>query len=123
MTKDCMTPPVHPPIKTPISTLPLASLEDSLHLFPAPYPVISRAFWTGTAPIMAELDAIVSPGEFAALPELDDDALAAIVRSLHAFEVDISQKRRKLHDVIDELQTEIGRRYQTGEISVDSLLS
>jgi len=75
------------------------------------------------APIMEGLDAIVGPAELGSLPDLDDESLAAIVEQLREYEIDISVKRRTLHDVIDELQAEIGRRYQAGEVSVDSLLS
>jgi hypothetical protein len=75
------------------------------------------------APIMADLDAIVGPGQLGSLPDAETQSLEATVAGLQAFESDISQKRRELHDIIDELQAEIGRRYQTGEVSVDSLLN
>lgn len=74
------------------------------------------------APIMAELDAIVGPAELGALPGAETADLAATVTKIQAFEARISQQRRRLHDVIDELQAEIGRRYQSGEVSVDSIL-
>jgi hypothetical protein len=38
------------------------------------------------------------------------------------FENDLSALRRRLHERIDALQAEIGRRYRDGEASVDSLL-
>jgi hypothetical protein len=75
------------------------------------------------APIMAELDGIIGPGELSSLPGLDTERLAAAVALVQAFESEISQQRHKLHDVIDILQAEIGRRYQSGEVSVDSLLN
>jgi hypothetical protein len=75
------------------------------------------------SPIVAELDAIVGPTELGSLPDRDDAALREIVSGLQAFDRDISARRRLLHDVIDALQAEIGRRYQAGEASVDSLLS
>ena len=74
-------------------------------------------------PIMADLDDILGPSELASLPDLDTETLATTVARLQAFDADISLKRRKLHDIIDELQAEISRRYQAGELSVDSLLS
>lgn len=74
-------------------------------------------------PIMADLDAIFGPAELGSLPTADIDSLQQAVAGLQAFEAEISQERRELHDIIDELQAEIGRRYQTGEVSVDSLLS
>ncbi len=69
-----------------------------------------------------ELDAIARPGALARLGDLPDDELSRLVAELSAYEHDISQMRRALHERIDALQAEITRRYRTGEASVDSLL-
>lgn len=69
-----------------------------------------------------DLDAVVGPGSLARLTELADDELTRIVDALSAYEVDVSARRRSLHERIDLLQAEITRRYRTGEASVESLL-
>lgn len=69
-----------------------------------------------------ELDAIAPPSTLASLGELDEDALVALVDRLGAYEREVSDRRRALHGLLDALQAEIGRRYRTGEASVDSLL-
>ena len=72
---DCRTPPVHPPMNTPnnillsllsLELVPIEGEDPSLHRLPAPYPIISKAFCTGTAPIMGEL-----PLQSDAIPKLD----------------------------------------------------
>ena len=68
------------------------------------------------------LDAVVGPGSLVRLTELDDDELARIVDALSGYEVEVSARRRALHERIDLLQAEITRRYRTGEASVESLL-
>ena len=69
-----------------------------------------------------ELDAIAGPGALARLTEQGDDDLAGLVERLSGYEVEVSRRRRALHERIDALQAEITRRYRTGEASVESLL-
>ena len=70
----------------------------------------------------SELDAVAGPGLLGRLPQLDDARLARLVEDLSAHEAELSARRRTLHERIDALQTEITRRYRTGEASVESLL-
>jgi hypothetical protein len=72
--------------------------------------------------LAARLDEIIPPDQLASLPELSDADLAAVVVLLHDLEREVSLKRRSLHAVLDGLQEEIVRRYQTGEATVDHLL-
>ena len=73
--------------------------------------------------LQAELEAIVSEGGLASLPEMDEEHVRRLEESLVSFEHEVSGKRRELHQRIDALQAEITRRYQTGEANVDTLLS
>lgn len=73
--------------------------------------------------LVAHLDAQVSPKELGALPELDDDRLGELLRALQDLEAEVSRRRRQLFRTIDALQGELARRYQTGEESIESLLS
>jgi hypothetical protein len=38
-----------------LQLVPIEGEDPSLHRLPAPYPIMSKAFWTGTAPIIGEL--------------------------------------------------------------------
>ena len=69
-----------------------------------------------------ELDAIVGAGSLGSLPDVSDEHLSEMIEALSAYEVDVSSRRRALHERIDALQAEITRRYRTGEASVESLL-
>jgi hypothetical protein len=73
--------------------------------------------------LQSELEAIVSEGGLASLPEMDEEHVRRLEEALVAFEHDVSANRRELHQRIDALQAEITRRYQTGEANVDTLLS
>jgi hypothetical protein len=73
--------------------------------------------------IAAEIDAVLGPEQFAALPELPDSALQAAAEQLTVLEHDVSAQRRRLHETIDTLQAEIVNRYKTGEATVDALLA
>jgi hypothetical protein len=68
------------------------------------------------------LDRIVSADRLGRLSEVADDQLVAIAEHLDAFEREVSNERRALHDVMDRLQEEVVRRYKTGEATVDTLL-
>ena len=86
---------------------------------------LPQSIGTGTVdPDLAEeLDRIISTGHLTDIGELGDDELAAAREALDAFEHEVSGLRRSLFDRIDALETELTRRYRTGEASVDSLLS
>jgi hypothetical protein len=69
------------------------------------------------------LDDIVDADALGRLPEFSDDELQRAVTELAAFEQEVSGGRRSVHEVIDQLQDEIVRRYKSGEANVDALLS
>ena len=72
--------------------------------------------------LAVELDRIVSESHLSELDRLTDEQLAAVATSLERFERTVSDLRRTLFDRIDAIETELTRRYRTGEASVDSLL-
>lgn len=72
--------------------------------------------------LRAELDALVGDGRIAAVTDMSDDELEALVERLASFERRISERRKAAFERIDALQAELTRRYRTGEASVDSLL-
>ena len=69
------------------------------------------------------IDAILDADGIAALPQLDDTDLRSTVAALRQLERETSTDRRALHEVMDQFQDELVRRYKTGEASVDSLLA
>ena len=68
------------------------------------------------------LEEILPAQRLAALSDIPDDELHRTAQELTDFERSISAQRRAVFDVLDRLQEEIVRRYQTGEATVDSLL-
>ncbi|MCP5026834.1 MAG: hypothetical protein GY929_11185 [Actinomycetia bacterium] len=73
--------------------------------------------------LITELDEIVSPSVLgSSTSEISDAELDRASAALQAFEQRVSGERRSLHERIDSYQTEITRRYRTGEASVQSLL-
>jgi hypothetical protein len=70
----------------------------------------------------ATLEAIAPADRMAEVSHLDDAGLEALVDALNAYERELSDQRRALHVVLDKLQGEVIRRYQSGEATVDSLL-
>lgn len=68
------------------------------------------------------LDAIAPADRMGVLPDVPDAEIEAMVEGLKTMETGVSRQRRQLHDVLDRLQEEVIRRYQTGEANVDSLL-
>jgi hypothetical protein len=69
------------------------------------------------------LDEIVDADSLASLPLLSDGELGEVVDTLAAFEHEVSAGRRAVHDIIDQLQDELVRRYKSGEANVDTLLT
>ncbi len=73
--------------------------------------------------LVARLDEVASPGRLTSVSSLPDPDLADLLGKMRAYEQELSTVRRRLHERIDALQAEIGRRYRDGEATVDSLLS
>lgn len=73
--------------------------------------------------LIEQLDGIVSPPELSNLGGFESGALGDLFERLRAMEIDLSRMRRQLHERIDLIQGEIGRRYRDGEASVDALLT
>jgi hypothetical protein len=53
---------------------------------------------------------------------LSDAEIGEVAVGLTEYERKVSARRRAILDVLDRLQDEIVRRYQTGEATVDNLL-
>jgi hypothetical protein len=70
----------------------------------------------------SRLDTVAGPHRLSALADLSDEVLASTIADLESLEHDVSSRRRELFDRIDALQAELTRRYQSGEVSVESLL-
>jgi hypothetical protein len=67
------------------------------------------------------LDEIVTISELSDPPAIGDRRLSEIVDALAQFEREISATRRSLQEVCDAISAEVVRRYQSGEVSTDSL--
>lgn len=72
------------------------------------------------ATLTDRLDAVISPGELSGVGDLDDARLDASFAAVSGLEQELSDLRRQLHDRIDAVQLEIGRRYRDGEASLES---
>jgi hypothetical protein len=72
--------------------------------------------------LLAGLDAVVDPAVLGRLDVLDAARLEELHERLRAHELALSGARRALHERIDAIQEEIGRRYRDGEASVESIL-
>lgn len=70
-----------------------------------------------------ELDKAVSPSQLSDVQSLSDSAVREIFEQLRSNELELSTLRRRLHERIDAIQSEIARRYRDGEASVDTLLN
>jgi hypothetical protein len=73
--------------------------------------------------LQAQLESVLPAARLAQLPEIPDEELESSSAALSELERTLSSHRRAVFDVLDHLQEEIVRRYQTGEATVDSLLS
>lgn len=73
--------------------------------------------------MVERLDRAASPADLSGVGQLSDDAVRELFERIRSFEVELSAVRRQLHERIDALQSEIGRRYRDGEASIDNLLS
>ena len=65
---------------------------------------------------------MASPSALSSIESLTDGDLRELFERIRSFEVEMSSIRRQLHERIDAIQSEIGRRYRDGEASVDSIL-
>ncbi|MEA2825634.1 MAG: hypothetical protein QOG43_73 [Actinomycetota bacterium] len=72
--------------------------------------------------LLAELDAVASPGALDSLSTLSDDDLQALATAFRQLEHRVSERRRALFARIDALQAELARRYKSGEANVGSVL-
>ncbi|HEX7275984.1 MAG TPA: hypothetical protein VF244_01285 [Acidimicrobiales bacterium] len=72
--------------------------------------------------LLAELDAVASPGTLDSLSSLSDDEVQDLAARFTELENRVSQRRRALFSRIDALQAELARRYKTGEANVGSVL-
>jgi hypothetical protein len=73
--------------------------------------------------LTGELDRIIDASRLAGLARMPDEEVAAAEEELQAFERRVSGQRRALHERLDAIQAEIVRRYRSGELSVDTLLT
>jgi len=73
--------------------------------------------------LLASLDRAAPPSLVSAPASMADDELRQVADAVAAFERDVSARRRAMFDRIDALQEEVVRRYQSGEVDVDSLLN
>ncbi len=72
--------------------------------------------------LVKTLDTLASPTLLSNIESLTDGDLRELFERIRAFELELSSIRRQLHERIDAIQGEIGRRYRDGEASVDSIL-
>jgi len=72
------------------------------------------------ATLGSRLDSVISPGELSGVGDLSDERLEQSFVNVSEMEQELSVIRRQLHDRIDAVQQEIGRRYRDGEASIDS---
>ena len=72
--------------------------------------------------LLAELDAVASPGALDCLSALSDEELQELAGHFGALEQKVSERRRALFSRIDALQAELARRYKSGEANVGSVL-
>ncbi len=72
--------------------------------------------------LVQRLDEVASPSRLTGVSEMADADLDDLLGRMRSYEHELSTVRRRLHERIDALQAEIGRRYRDGEVTVDSLL-
>ena len=66
---------------------------------------------------------LVSDDTIANLPSLDETEIRQIIGELEGAEHEVSAQRRPLLDVLDSLNQELARRYQTGEADPSDVLA
>lgn len=70
-----------------------------------------------------ELDRIIDVDTSAQLTSMDEDDVRAVAAALEGLERKVSDQRRALHQRVDAFQSEIIRRYKSGDATVDTLLT
>lgn len=75
-----------------------------------------------TAKLEAMLEDIVPVAQLSNVVEMEEDSLTSSLAQLNELEDSVSEERRTLHRLIDDVQAEVTRRYTTGEATVDGLL-
>ncbi len=68
------------------------------------------------------VEEIVGEQTLARLAQVPIDEIRKIIESLADHERNLSEKRRRVHEVVDALQREMVRRYTSGEADPDGLL-
>ena len=69
------------------------------------------------------VEEIVGEQTLARLPHLQSEEIKGIIGSLAAHERTVSDRRRRVHEVMDNIQAEIVRRYTSGEADPAAALS
>ena len=70
----------------------------------------------------ADLDSTLGPDTLGSLPEMPDEAVADLARTIGDLEREVSEARRGLFGRIDALNGELARRYGNGEADPGSIL-
>lgn len=73
--------------------------------------------------VTADLDRVAGPDVLGDLPDLTDDDVAELARTIGALEREVSDYRRGLFSRIDALNAELARRYGNGEADPGGLLA
>jgi hypothetical protein len=58
---------------------------------------------------------LITDDTLATLPNLDEDELRSTMRELGVLEQEVSQQRRRLHQVIDRMDAELSARHKVGQ--------
>lgn len=69
------------------------------------------------------VEEIVGEQTLARLSQVPSEEIKKIIESLADHEKTLSEKRKRVHEVLDSVQAEIVRRYTSGEEDSDSVLS
>ncbi len=104
----------------------LASLADILADPPAGEPRDARAVGLYDPEVEAGRrrdDAVLDEPAISRMPELPDDELRALAERLADQEREVSAQRRTVLDHVDQLQSELVRRYREGRADVDEVVS
>jgi hypothetical protein len=73
--------------------------------------------------LTVDLDRVAGPDTIGHLPDLSDEAVADLARSIGELEREASDRRRALFARIDALTGELARRYGSGEADAGALLN
>lgn len=65
--------------------------------------------------VRRRVDEVLGEETLVGLPDLSDDEIEEIVERLAVHEKQLSARRRRVHEVLDELQGEFVRRFRAGE--------